>query len=65
MVLVEASATLRARQLATLGRHRVTWADTTADLPQAPLFLLANEFFDALPIRQFVRAMQGLSLIHI
>ncbi len=61
VVLVEASATLRARQLATLGRHRVTWADTTADLPQAPLFLLANEFFDALPIRQFVRAMQGWS----
>ena len=26
-----------------------------ATLPEAPLFLVANEFFDALPIRQFVR----------
>jgi NADH dehydrogenase [ubiquinone] 1 alpha subcomplex assembly factor 7 len=53
--LVEASPTLRARQRATLGSHPVLWLDQTADLPEAPLYLLANEFFDALPIRQFTR----------
>lgn len=53
--LVEASPTLRARQRATLGDHPVLWFDQTADLPEAPLYLLANEFFDALPIRQFTR----------
>ena len=29
------------------------------DLPYAPLFLMANEFFDALPVRQFVRDGDG------
>lgn len=57
--LVELSPTLRARQRATLGDHPVTWVDATADLPDAPLFLLANEFFDALPIRQFTRDVAG------
>lgn len=57
--LVETSASLRARQRVALGDHPVTWLDRTEDLPDAPLFLLANEFFDALPIRQFTRAAQG------
>ena len=29
--------------------------DSIAALPEGPLFLLANEFFDALPVRQFLR----------
>jgi NADH dehydrogenase [ubiquinone] 1 alpha subcomplex assembly factor 7 len=58
--LVEASATLRGVQRQTLGDHAVIWADSVQDLPDnAPLFLLANEFFDALPIRQFTRHGQG------
>jgi len=59
--LVETSLTLRARQRATLGSHPVTWLDATQDLPDAPLYLLANEFFDALPIRQFTRTPEGWS----
>ena len=61
VVLVEVSPTLRARQRATLGQHPVTWTDSAQDLPEAPLYLLANEFFDALPIRQFTREPQGWS----
>ncbi|WP_232824929.1 class I SAM-dependent methyltransferase [Primorskyibacter marinus] len=53
--LVEASATLRARQAEVLAGHAPTWLDNAADLPDAPLWLVANEFFDALPIRQYVR----------
>ena len=57
VVLVEASPRLRAIQSARLGPvHHV---DNVHDLPQAPLFLLANEFFDALPIRQFHRQRDG------
>ncbi|MBW6506415.1 MAG: SAM-dependent methyltransferase [Rhodobacteraceae bacterium] len=53
--LVEASPALRAVQAARLGAHAPHWHDSLADLPEGPLFLVANEFFDALPIRQFVR----------
>lgn len=57
VVLVEASAALRAVQARTLDSP--AWIDTADDLPQAPLFLLANEFFDALPIRQYLRTPEG------
>nr|WP_321511006.1 SAM-dependent methyltransferase [uncultured Celeribacter sp.] len=57
--LVEASPTLRAAQKARLDGYAVTWCDTVAELPQAPLWLIANEFFDALPIRQFTRGIHG------
>lgn len=57
--LVEASQTLRQRQRDSLAGVEATWHDSIADLPQAPLFLVANEFFDALPVRQFIRAGDG------
>ena len=59
VVLIEASPTLRAVQRDTLADQSASWADTVNDLPEAPLFLLANEFFDALPIRQFTRSGSG------
>lgn len=59
LVLVEASPTLRAAQQRALSGHGATWADSIHDLPDAPLFLIANEFFDALPIRQFIRTGNG------
>ncbi len=57
--LIETSPVLRARQAGTLGD--ATWHDSMATLPDAPLFLIANEFFDALPIRQFRRDGAGWS----
>lgn len=59
ITLVEASPALRDVQRETLQGHDVTWLDSAADLPDAPLFLIANEFFDALPIRQFIRLGAG------
>ncbi len=56
IVLVEASPALRAQQRTTLAAHDPVWLTDVSALPQQPLFLIANEFFDALPIRQFVRA---------
>ena len=53
--LVESSPVLRTRQAAALGKHAPRWADTVAALPAGPAIVLANEFFDALPIRQFQR----------
>jgi len=58
--LVEASPTLRAAQAARLRGVRPAWRDNVDDLPDdLPLWLVANEFFDALPIRQFVRRGDG------
>jgi NADH dehydrogenase [ubiquinone] 1 alpha subcomplex assembly factor 7 len=59
VVLVEASARLRALQAARVAHARLSWAESTASLPEAPLLLVANEFFDALPIRQFQRDGRG------
>ncbi len=53
--LVEASPVLRHAQAARLSDHAPTWHAAVDDLPEGPLFLFANEFLDALPIRQFVR----------
>ena len=57
--LVEASPVLQVRQQVALSGYPVTWLDSVQDLPQGPLYLLANEFFDALPIRQFQRDASG------
>jgi NADH dehydrogenase [ubiquinone] 1 alpha subcomplex assembly factor 7 len=53
--LVEASAVLRAEQEKRLGRLHPVWVSRFEDLPEGPMLLVANEFLDALPIRQFVR----------
>jgi NADH dehydrogenase [ubiquinone] 1 alpha subcomplex assembly factor 7 len=58
VVMVEASPRLQSRQREALRGYAAAWVADVADLPPAPLFLLANEFFDALPIRQFTRASQ-------
>jgi SAM-dependent MidA family methyltransferase len=57
--LVEASPKLRSAQRKALAGYDVSWVETVAQCPEAPLFLIANEFFDALPIRQFTRVAQG------
>ncbi|MDZ4096677.1 MAG: SAM-dependent methyltransferase [Paracoccaceae bacterium] len=59
ITLIEASARLRHIQRATLARYPVTWLDRIEILPEAPLYLIANEFFDALPIQQFHRHQNG------
>jgi len=50
--LVETSPVLRAMQQETVPGAR--WHETIGDLPARPLLLVANEFLDALPIRQLV-----------
>jgi len=55
LTLIEASPTLRRVQGERLAPFAPQWCDTAADLPDQPLVVVANEFFDALPIRQFLR----------
>jgi NADH dehydrogenase [ubiquinone] 1 alpha subcomplex assembly factor 7 len=52
--LLESNETLRVEQSKKLWHYQPQWCDALEDLPtDRPLFILANEFFDALPIRQF------------
>lgn len=54
--LVEASPVLRARQASLLRAYTPRWQASLQGVPEtAPLLLVANEFFDVLPLRQFVR----------
>lgn len=59
VVLIEASPKLQAQQQATLAAYGPNWLPSLSDLPDGPLFFVANEFFDALPVRQFVRDPGG------
>lgn len=53
--LIEASPALRDVQRDRLQGLPVLWHEDADALPDAPLWLVANEFFDSLPIRQFQR----------
>ncbi len=63
--LVEASPVLRQEQQRRLAAAEPALAPRFAngidELPDSPLLLIANEFLDALPIRQFVRGRTGWS----
>jgi SAM-dependent MidA family methyltransferase len=55
LALHEASPALRAVQAETLRGYQPNWIAQIDALPDQPLFLIANEFFDALPIHQYQR----------
>jgi NADH dehydrogenase [ubiquinone] 1 alpha subcomplex assembly factor 7 len=50
---IETSPRLRAEQQKRV--PQAVWHDSLATLPKGPTILLANEFLDALPVRQFIR----------
>ena len=51
--LVEMSP--RLREMQKQGLSNAAWHDALASVPNGPMVLVANEFFDAIPIRQFER----------
>ncbi|MBP5858522.1 SAM-dependent methyltransferase [Marivibrio halodurans] len=63
VTLIETSPVLTGVQRRTLADRgvSVTWGTGLADVPDdgAPLIAVGNEFFDALPIRQFQRTREG------
>jgi NADH dehydrogenase [ubiquinone] 1 alpha subcomplex assembly factor 7 len=54
--LVESSPVLRRKQEEVLKGRRASWHPAIEQVPRGPMLLVANEFFDALPIQQFVRS---------
>jgi SAM-dependent MidA family methyltransferase len=59
--LVETSPVLRDVQRDAV--QQALWHDSVDDLPARPLLLVANEFLDALPIRQHVNGLERRVLI--
>ncbi|EIM25834.1 class I SAM-dependent methyltransferase [Microvirga lotononidis] len=59
--LVETSPSLREKQQEALAASGFSlhWHDRIEDVPPGPTLLVANEFFDALPVRQFVGTERG------
>ncbi|HEX7790931.1 MAG TPA: SAM-dependent methyltransferase [Afipia sp.] len=58
--LVEASSALRQKQSEKLADVAdVAWYDSIDDIAEGPAIILANEFFDALPIHQAVKKETG------
>lgn len=57
--LIEGSEPLRAEQAERLGAYEPIWHGSFEGLPEGPLYLIANEFFDALPMRQAERTEGG------
>jgi len=55
LYLVEASPVLREEQRRRLAGADPVWVSSPDEVPEGPLLLVANEFLDALPIRQLVR----------
>jgi SAM-dependent MidA family methyltransferase len=54
---IETSPRLRAEQAKRVP-HAI-WHDSLESIPPGPVILLANEFLDALPVRQFIRREAG------
>jgi NADH dehydrogenase [ubiquinone] 1 alpha subcomplex assembly factor 7 len=59
--LVESSPALLARQQQALGNLdlSIVWHDSLADVPEGPAIIVANEFFDAIPVNQAVKQADG------
>ncbi|MCZ6745010.1 MAG: SAM-dependent methyltransferase [Alphaproteobacteria bacterium] len=57
--LVETSPALRKRQGENLGDYAPRWHARLDRVPDGRMILIANEFFDALPVHQFERTGKG------
>jgi NADH dehydrogenase [ubiquinone] 1 alpha subcomplex assembly factor 7 len=57
--LIDINEALRAAQRTALAEYTPAWHERFEDVPEGPMLLIANEFFDALPVRQFHRTQRG------
>jgi len=59
--LIESSGRMRLEQRTRLkdAEPDITWASKLIEAPPGPSLIVANEFFDCLPIRQFVHTDEG------
>ena len=53
--ILEKSQFLKKIQKKKLNSHKITWLNSINKLKNGPNIFLANEFFDALPVKQFIK----------
>ena len=51
--LIEKSKILKKKQLKKLSSYNINWKRSFKNINKFPLYIIGNEFFDALPIKQF------------
>ena len=59
LYLVESNADFRQRQAVLLGANEPRWIGCIDDMPDMPMYLIANEFLDCLPVRVFRKSAEG------
>ncbi|RYE05706.1 MAG: SAM-dependent methyltransferase [Rickettsiaceae bacterium] len=61
IVLVEINLEFIKQQKANLSKFKlgIQWVDGISKIPSYPTIFIANEFFDAMPIKQFIRASKN------
>ena len=63
--LIETRPILKQQQEAILKDYEITWHNDIEKIPSGPVLIIANEFFDALPIEQYVMTKNGWHQRHI
>ena len=57
--ILEKSKLLQQTQKANINEKKIEWLDSLNELNNLPCIFIANEFFDALPIKQFLKKEKG------
>ena len=53
--ILERSKLLQKKQKININKKNIQWLNNLSELDNSPCIFLANEFFDALPIKQFIK----------
>ena len=53
--ILERSKLLKKKQKVNINKKNIQWLNDLSELDNLPCIFLANEFFDALPIKQFIK----------
>ena len=53
--ILERSKLLKKKQKVNINKKNIQWLNDLSEFDNLPCIFLANEFFDALPIKQFIK----------
>ncbi len=59
LYLIESNEDFRRSQAKLLGAYEPEWIDRIDDMPELPMYLIANEFLDCLPVHVFRKSAGG------